>query len=138
MSPSRPLPPNGLLPELVSRHFEEASFLWDVRRGAVDASHYTFADLARLDARVEAHLDGLRVAGVGAEAIIDEALCAAGAGELFTATALAIESGSDARLAPMLELARDTEAGVEAFVSAHSWLPWPRVAGRLGKLTALR
>jgi len=78
MSPPRHLPPNGPLPDLVSRHFEEASFLWTLRRRAVDAPHYTFADLERLDERIEAHLDGLRIAGASAEAVIDEGLDVAG------------------------------------------------------------
>lgn len=134
MNPSRPLPPNGPLPEFVSRHFEEASFLWTLRRRAVDASRYTFADLELLDERVEAHLDGLRIAGSASEAVIDEALSAAGPGEIFTATALALESGSAARLSPVLELARESEAGLDAFISAHCWLPWPRVAGSMGQL----
>lgn len=135
MSPLRPLPPNGPLPDFVSRHFEEASFLWTLRRGAVDASHYSFTDLERLDERVEAHLDGLRIAGSAAEPIIDEALCGAGAGEIFAATALALERGSAARLSPVLELARESEAALEAFVSASCWPPWSRVAGVLGPLT---
>ncbi|QRK11038.1 hypothetical protein JQX13_13770 [Archangium violaceum] len=58
MNPSRPLPPNGPLPAFVSRHFEDASFLWALRNRAVDSSHYTFADLELLDERVESHLDG--------------------------------------------------------------------------------
>ncbi|MBZ4420404.1 TIGR02270 family protein [Myxococcus sp. RHSTA-1-4] len=134
MSPPGPLPPNGPLPDFVSRHFEEASFLWTLRHRAIDAAHYTFADLERLDERVEAHLDGLRIAGAAAEAVIDEALSVAGAGEIFASAALALESGSTARLSPVLELARDSDAGLEAFVSAHCWLPWPRVAKALGQL----
>ncbi|QRK11043.1 TIGR02270 family protein [Archangium violaceum] len=134
MNPSSPLPPNGPLPEFVSRHFEDASFLWALRNRAVDSSHYTFADLELLDERVESHLDGLRIAGTAAASVIDEALSAAGPGEIFTATALALESGSAARLSPVLELARDSEAGLDAFISAHCWLPWPRVAGALGQL----
>jgi uncharacterized protein (TIGR02270 family) len=129
-----PLPSNGPLPEFVSRHFEEASFLWTLRRGAIDAAHYTFMDLERLDERVEAHLDGLRIAGGAAQAIVDEALSVAGAGETFAAALLALESGSADRLLPVLELARDSEPGWEAFLSALSWLPWPRVAGMLGRL----
>src|SRR5690242_4412825 len=45
---------------VVGRHADEASFLWLLRDGAVRAPHYTLRDLARLDERVEAHLDGLR------------------------------------------------------------------------------
>jgi len=134
MSPPRHLPPNGPLPDLVSRHFEEASFLWTLRRRAVDAPHYTFADLERLDERIEAHLDGLRIAGASAEAVIDEGLDVAGPGEVFVSAAIAIESGSESRLSPVLEFARDSEPGLEAFLAALCWLPGPRVADVLGHL----
>lgn len=41
----------------------DASFLWGLRSTAVSAPHYNLADLAKLDGRVEAHIDGLRIAG---------------------------------------------------------------------------
>ena len=48
--------------DVVAQHAEEAAFLWIMRNEAVRAPHYTLKDLAKLDERVEAHLDGLRVA----------------------------------------------------------------------------
>jgi hypothetical protein len=52
-----------IIAEIVSQHAEEAAFLWLLRSNAVGAPHYSLKDLAKLDGRVEAHLDGLRVAG---------------------------------------------------------------------------
>lgn len=49
--------------DIVSQHAEEAAFLWLLRDRAVYAPHYSLADLSELDDRVEAHLDGLRIAG---------------------------------------------------------------------------
>src|SRR2546430_15909749 len=49
--------------EIVEQHAEEAAILWAQRDKAVLAPNYSLKDLARLDERVEAHLDGLRVAG---------------------------------------------------------------------------
>ena len=51
----------GIVHEVVSQHAEEASFLWLLRHGAVSQPHYSIADLSKLDNRVEAHLDGLRI-----------------------------------------------------------------------------
>ncbi|WP_158501886.1 TIGR02270 family protein [Vitiosangium sp. GDMCC 1.1324] len=129
-----PLPSNGPLPEFVSLHFEEASFLWALRRRAVHASHYAFADLERIDERIEAHLDGLRISGEAARSIIDEALSVAGMGEIFTVAVSALDTAPAVRLLPALELARESEPGLEAFLAALSWLPWPRVAGVLSQL----
>ena len=52
-----------ILTHIVEQHAEEAAFLWLLRDKAVDAPHYKRHHLARLDERVEAHVDGLRVAG---------------------------------------------------------------------------
>ncbi|MCL2590640.1 MAG: TIGR02270 family protein [Betaproteobacteria bacterium] len=48
---------------VIDQHAEEAGFLWGMRHQAVHAPHYNLADIAELDEAVEAHLDGLRVAG---------------------------------------------------------------------------
>src|SRR5580704_23585 len=47
----------------LSQHATESPFLWGLRSGGIAAPHYSLADLSTLDQRVEAHLDGLRVAG---------------------------------------------------------------------------
>ena len=52
-----------IIESIVTQHAEEAAFLWLLREGAVDAPHYSLKDLVEHDSRVEAHLDGLRVAG---------------------------------------------------------------------------
>ena len=49
--------------EVVEQHTEDASFLWLLRDDAVHAPNYNLQDLADLDERVEANIDGLRVAG---------------------------------------------------------------------------
>jgi len=52
-----------IIANVVLQHAEEAAFLWLLRHAAVAAPHYSLADLGKLDGRVEAHLDGLRIAG---------------------------------------------------------------------------
>ena len=47
---------------VLEQHAEEAAFLWILRDGAVHAPHYSLQDLARLDQRLEGHVDGLRIA----------------------------------------------------------------------------
>ena len=64
----------GIVHEVVSQHAEEASFLWLLRHGAVSQPHYSIADLSKLDNRVEAHLDGLRIAGESGWKLVQETL----------------------------------------------------------------
>jgi hypothetical protein len=53
-----------VIPTIIEQHAEEAAFLWLLRDAAVRAPHYSLKNLADLDNRVEAHLDGLRIAGL--------------------------------------------------------------------------
>jgi hypothetical protein len=65
---------------------EEAAMLWLIHKGAVGVYHYTLADLAKLDGRVEAHLDGLRVAGDEGWKLCEEQLAANEDGDVFAAS----------------------------------------------------
>ena len=47
---------------IIEQHAEEAAFLWTTRDRAVHSPNYSLKDLSGLEERVEAHLDGLRVA----------------------------------------------------------------------------
>ena len=51
-----------LIPEIVGRHSENAAGLWLTRDNAVKGSSFKLSDLIRLDERIEANIDGLRVA----------------------------------------------------------------------------
>ena len=54
---------SSVINEIIEQHAEEAAFLWTMRDRAVHSPSYSLKDLSGLDERVEAHLDGLRVAG---------------------------------------------------------------------------
>lgn len=65
MSPERPI---GFSPAEVSalvnrhvlaQHADEAGFLWTPREAGTRQPHFTLEDVAALDERVAAHLDGL-------------------------------------------------------------------------------
>ena len=53
----------AVIPVVLSQHTEEAAFLWLLRNAAVHQPHYSLSDLAHHDGRIDAHLDGLRIAG---------------------------------------------------------------------------
>src|ERR1051326_8973562 len=89
--------------EVVSQHVEDAAFLWCLREGAVRAPHYYLKDLLRLDERVEANIDGLRVAGSTGWDLVLKALEQGMPGEIFAAAVLAFESGSRKRIDTVLK-----------------------------------
>lgn len=51
-----------LLRDVLEEHLEELAFLWELRREGASSPEQTRAGLSRLEARVEAHADGLALA----------------------------------------------------------------------------
>lgn len=117
-----------IIPSIVSQHAEEAAFQWLLRDAAVDAPHYTLQDLAKLDNRVEAHLDGLRIAGEPGWEIVCEQLEWEEAGEVFTAASLAFENGDAGKVESVLAVAEQSLEQAQAAVSALGWMPWEQAA----------
>ena len=118
-----------IIPDVISQHSHETAFLWGLRTGAVADPHYSLADLAKLDGRVEAHLDGLRIAGEEGWAILEEQLAFEEAGEVFAASVLAFETRNEPRIQKVLEVATKESALAEGVVSTLGWLSFEQAAG---------
>jgi uncharacterized protein (TIGR02270 family) len=112
------------IPHIVSQHAEEAAFLWLLREAAADQPHYTLAELAELDGRAEAHIDGLRIAGDAGWEMCRGQLAWQEAGEVFAASVLAFESGLEERIDLVLEAATESEEQARGLVGALAWLPF--------------
>lgn len=117
--------------EVVARHADEAAFLWILRDRAVTAPHYSLSDLAALDERVEAHLDGLRVAGDYGWRLCKEALAWEGPGEVFAATVLALQSGDAGRIQDVVRSGASAPELQRGFISALGWTPLDKVRSTL-------
>jgi uncharacterized protein (TIGR02270 family) len=113
-----------IIPHIVEQHAEEAAFLWLLRDAAVEAPHYDLTDLARLDERVEAHIDGLRVAREpGWEIALAQLDRHQEAGEVFAAGVLALESQDPAKIDRVVAVAEAAPESTRGLISA---LGWPR------------
>lgn len=117
---------------VLEQHAEEASFLWILRDGAVHAPHYNLQDLAKLDLRLDAHLDGLRIAGPHGWTVLKETLKLEEPGEIFAAAVVAFDSGDAKRTDLVLDAGTATPDLARGLVSAIGWLP-PKKADRLIK-----
>src|SRR5574340_645416 len=113
-----------VIQSIVSQHAEETAFLWLLRNNAVHAPHYALKDLAKLDDRIEAHLDGLRIAGAAGWEICKEALGQQEPGEVFAAAVLAFESGDENRIDEVLAVGGASVELSRGLVSALGWLPF--------------
>jgi uncharacterized protein (TIGR02270 family) len=107
---------------VVSQHAEEAAMLWLLRNNAVHAPHYDLADLAKLDDRVEAHLDGLRIAGDEGWALCEEQLAVNEVGEVFAAGVMAFESCNEERIEKVLGVVEKETTLGSGLISALGWL----------------
>jgi uncharacterized protein (TIGR02270 family) len=115
---------NDFIPDVVSQHAEELAFLWLLRSTAIGQPHYSIADLARLDDRIDAHLDGLRVAGASGWEVAREALDTGESGEVFAAAVLTFESTDQSRISVLLEKIAGGPELSPAVVSSLGWLPF--------------
>jgi len=125
---------NKIIVEVIEQYGEEAAFQWLLRNDVVCASHYNLADLVEFDERLEANLDGLRVAGDAGWEICREALGEEEAGEVFAAAVLAFSDGVDERIQLVLEAGCGSPELSRALISALGWLPYSRVEERIKNL----
>lgn len=120
-----------IITEIVSQHAEEAAFLWLLRSNATGQPHYALKDLAKLDDRVEAHLDGLRVAGEPGWELCKAALEKGEAGEVFAASVMAFESGNDSRVHVVRDAVTAKLELMKGIVSALGWCTFEQASPHL-------
>ncbi len=111
-----------IIKPIIEQHAEEAAFLWLLRDSAVQEPHYSLKDLAHLDDRVEAHIDGLRIAGSDGWEICKKALALEEPGEVFVAAVLAFESEDGVRVDEVIQTGVKSAELWRALVSATGWL----------------
>jgi uncharacterized protein (TIGR02270 family) len=113
-----------VIEHIVQQHAEEAAFLWLLRDNAVRAPHYNLKDLTKLDNRIEAHLDGLRIAADAGWELCRQALAAGELGEMFAASVLAFESGLNDRILTVMQTVTDNPSLSRGLIAAFGWLDW--------------
>jgi len=116
-----------IIKDIVTQYAEEATFLWLLRDAAVKQPHYNLSDLAELDDRIEAHLDGLRITGEPGWEICKEALAMEDVGEVFAAAVLAFESGEEDHVQTVLEASGGDPELARGLISALGWLELAQV-----------
>lgn len=122
---------NNIVDFVVREHVELAAFLWTQHDYLATEDPPDRAALATVDARLEANLDALRVAGTAAWPLIENAYDTyPEKGELFLFAYRAVETGDRDRIAQAVELARLADGGGRGLDGAMEWLP-PAVSGPL-------
>lgn len=119
---------------IISQFAAEASFLWVLRSRAVGAPHYSLRDLSQLDERLEAHIDGLRVAGQAGWDICRDALDNQYAETIFSAAVLAFEIGDEDRIQVVIKSLNNDPTCAHALISALGWLTYEQSAPHIEKM----
>ena len=113
---------------IISQFTDEAAFLWVLRSRAISAPHYSLQELTQHDERLEAHIDGLRVAGEAGWEICREALDNQHAETIFPAAVLAFESGDEDRIQVVIKSLNNDSACAKVLISALGWLTYEQAA----------
>ena len=124
--------------DVISQHAEEAVFLWTLRERAVTEPHYDLDDISRLDERVEAHLDGLRLAGDLGWTFSKANLENLGPGEVFVASIVAFGAGHRDRMREALLAAVVSPEATSGLISALGWLDFHQVSEWIHRLVEAR
>lgn len=133
----KPAQNTATIPHIIDQHAEEAAFLWLLRNNAVTEAHYNLEHLQRLEERIEAHIDGLRVAGSeGWQCCLENLQQFNEPGEMFAAATLAFESHDPEHLKTLYAFAEthpDTERGL---ISALGWVEPQHLQGKVSGMLA--
>jgi len=121
---------------IIDQHAEEAAFCWLLRDSAVNAPNYNLAELTELDDRVEAHLDGLTIAGQAGWEACCEQLSYEEPGEVFVAAMLALPGNDKDRWETVFEAALVEPATARGLVSALGWMAYQQAAPHIQSLLA--
>jgi len=123
-----------VLEGILAEFADEAAFLWLIRTRVVSEPHYSLDDLSRIDERLEAHIDGLRVAGEAGWAAGDKNLGSELPEEYFAPSVLAFESGKADRIQAILDAIGEDPAKARALISALGWIPYEQAEPRISNL----
>jgi len=123
---------NGIMAEFA----DEAAFLWFLRARAVGAPHFSLDDLATLDERIEAHIDGLRIAGEAGWDICEGTLGSEDPEKYFAPSVIAFESGMTPRIQAILDSIGKKPSKACALISALGWLPLAQAEPHIRNLLA--
>jgi len=124
---------NSTIQDILNQFAEEASFLWFLRGKLVHAPHFSLDDLARFDERLEAQVDGLRVAGDASWEICRSSLVGGVAEGVFAPALLAFDSGDNDRFHEVMETVGEDRVKADAVISALGWLPFERAEPHISR-----
>jgi len=124
------------IPFVSTVYAEESAFLWLTRQTAIRFSGRPMSHIVEIEDRLEANIDGLRIAGEAGWQICLEALSWKEPGELFAAGVLAFEANDPKKIDKILAAAVVAPEAAGGVISALGWVGYDRVKPIITKLIA--
>lgn len=121
---------------LCELHVDEAAHLWTVWQSVVFQPHYDVPSLQELEARIQAHIAGMRVHETCAWEICQDTLDIAGPSEIFVAAQIAFRSYDVEKIRLVVECAANIPNCVLGLTSALAWLPRDVIGSWIRKFLA--
>ncbi|PKF60329.1 hypothetical protein CW745_15400 [Psychromonas sp. psych-6C06] len=109
--------------DIYEQYCTDASFLWLLRSIAIEQPHYNRADIAALEKRIDAQINGLTSSVDIAWSICKESLELEEPGEVFTAMVVALRSHEATKIQQAVEVGLKSESNTAALISAMGWVP---------------
>lgn len=123
-----------VIEDIISEHAEEASFLWTLRNQVLWRPRYSLNNLVELDDRLDAHLDGLKIAGELGWKIAKSNLMNDEAGEVFVPSLLAWESGDPERINQITSVGCTSPNYIREIVSSLGWIGYTKAQPHIERL----
>ncbi|MER8528442.1 MULTISPECIES: HEAT repeat domain-containing protein [unclassified Mesorhizobium] len=115
-------PGRRIVPDVVRQHAEKGAFFWAQRDTLMEDDPPDLDVVAGVDRRLEANLDGLRIAGPAAWPFVIAAYeDFSEKGELFLFGWMAIEQNDGRRVAEAVEFGRQSQDDARGLVGALAW-----------------
>lgn len=105
------------------QYVNESSFLWILRSISINEPHNDINDIAALESRIEAQLDGLMTSMEIGWQVCEESLGLQEAGEVFTALNIGMRSHDSTKIKLAVDAGLASESAVKGLISAMGWLP---------------
>jgi len=109
--------------DIYQEYAENTAFLWLLRSNAVTDPSYNADDIAELEQRIDAQLNGLMTSMEISWPVCEEALIYEEAGEVFTAAVIAFRSNDIEKIKIAVSAGLLDDDTFKGLVSAMGWLP---------------
>jgi uncharacterized protein (TIGR02270 family) len=118
-----------VIPEVLEQHLEVATHLAATRALLLNSHRARLLHLLRADERLNANLDGLRIAGGGARRIYSAALETPDEGVLFVAAVQAFEQRDAGDIDTLFAILGSDPKGTDGVIAALGWLETASLRG---------